>query len=188
MEPKGDVTQILAQLCAGNEEARDDLISLVYTQLHTLAENYMRRQSPGHTLQATALVHEAYLKLGGDRDANWESRVHFLRAAAQAMRNILVDHERRRKSKKRGGQLQREPLISTAGFIDSDPPNLIDLDRALTDLAQIDNQTAQVVELRFFGGLSVDQTARALEVSQSTVKREWRIAKAWLKNELFSTE
>lgn len=187
MESKGDVTQILARLCAGKEEARDELISLVYTQLHSLAEHYMRRQSPGHTLQATALVHEAYLKLGGDRDANWESRVHFLRAAAKAMRSVLVDHERRRKSEKRGGKLKREPLISTADFIEAGPPDLIDLDKALTDLAKIDNQTAQVVELRYFGGLSVEQTARTLEISPSTVKREWRVAKAWLKKELFST-
>jgi len=188
MEPKGDVTQILARICAGKEEARDDLIALVYDQLHDLAEHYMRRQNPGHTLQATALVHEAYLKLGGDRSANWESRVHFLRVAARAMRNILVDHERRRKSQKRGGRLKREPLISTTGFIETDSPNLVDLDKALTDLAGIDNQTSQVVELRFFGGLSVDQTAKAMDISPSTVKREWRIAKAWFKKELFSTE
>ncbi|MHC4943315.1 MAG: sigma-70 family RNA polymerase sigma factor [Planctomycetota bacterium] len=184
MEPRGEVTRLLAELCAGNEKARDKLFPLVYDQLHALAHHYMQRQNPGHTLQATALVHEAYLKLGGEQEGNWESRMHFIRVAARAMRSVLVDHERKKQAHKRGGALQREPLVSAEELIDAPAPSLVELDMALTRLGKIDPQCGQIVELRFFGGLTVEETARALNISARTVKREWRLAKAWLKREM----
>lgn len=184
MPSRGDVTQLLADLSAGKNEARDKLIPLVYGELQALAERFIRRQKPGHTLQPTALVHEAYLRLGLDDEATWENRAHFFRITAKVMRSVLVDHERRRQSQKRGGDRQRVPLVNTVE-ITSDPTHcLIDLDAALERLAAMDPQTAQVVELRFFGGLNVEETGRVLGISPRTVNREWTLAKAWLKKEI----
>jgi RNA polymerase sigma factor (TIGR02999 family) len=184
LETRGDVTRLLADLCAGREKAREELIPLLYEELRSLAGYYMRRQKPGHTLQTTALVHEAYLKLVGDRGENWESRAHFMKVAARAMRSVLVDHERRRKACKRGGGREREPLVEASALTENPSHTVLDLDEALDRLSGIDPLTGQVVELRFFGGVSVEEAARALGISESTVKREWRVAKAWLKNEM----
>jgi len=184
VQSRGDITRLLADLCAGKDEAREELIPLVYKELHALAGYYMSRQKPGHTLQTTALVHETYLKLAGGGDENWECRSHFMQVAARAMRSVLVDHERRRQAYKRGGDRQREPLVDAAAVTEDTGHTVLDLDNALEKLSEFDTLTAQVVELRFFGGLSVEDTARALNVSESTVKREWRMAKAWLRNEI----
>jgi RNA polymerase sigma factor (TIGR02999 family) len=174
----------LADLSAGRDGAREKLIPLVYEELHTLADRYIRRQKPGHTLQPTALVHEAYLRLGVDDEAEWENRAHFFRIAAKVMRNVLVDHARRRQSLKRGGGLKRVPLVSTVEITSDPTHSLIDLDAALERLAGMDPQTAQVVELRFFGGLNVEETGRVLGISPRTVNREWTLARAWLKKEI----
>lgn len=179
-----DVTQLLADLSAGKSEAQEQLIPLVYNELHGLAVHFMRHQKPGHTLQATALVHEAYLRLGGDEEAAWESRAHFMRVAARAMRSVLVDHERRKKAQKRKGERDRKPLVDTLQFSENPDHGLIELDDALNRLAEMDAQTAQVVDLRFFSGLSVEETGRVLNISPRTVNREWTVAKAWLKNEM----
>ena len=184
MPSRGDVTRLLADLSAGRDEAREKLIPLVYDELHALAALHIRRQKPGHTLQATALVHEAYLRLGGDDKAEWESRAHFLRIAAKVMRSVLVDHERRRQSEKRGGGRRRVPLLSTVEITEDPTHSLLDLDAALDRLAGMDPQTAQVVELRFFGGLSVEDVGRVIGISPRTVNREWTLAKAWLRKEM----
>lgn len=181
---RGDVTRLLVDLRAGKQAASEDLISLLYEELHSLAKNYMRQERPGHTLQTTALVHEAYLRLGGDEGMPWENRVHFLRVAAQAMRRVLIDHARRKLSDKRGGDRNREALDEELAITEERPEDLLSLDIALNKLSGVDQQIAQVVELRFFGGLSVEETARIMGISARTVKREWRLAKAWLKQQI----
>lgn len=157
---------------------------LVYNELRALAKHYMRGERPGHTLQTTALVHEAYLKLGGEREAPWESRAHYLRMASQAMRRVLIDHARRRKADKKGGKRTREPLDKALDLMESSSTDLVELDSSLDKLAGIDPQLAQVVELRFFGGLTVEETAKVLGISKTTVKQDWSLAKAWLKQEM----
>jgi RNA polymerase sigma factor (TIGR02999 family) len=158
---------------------------VVYAELHRQAANYLRRERIGHTLQATALINEAYLKLIDQREVNWQNRAHFFGIAAQAMRRILVDHARTRHRDKRGGNAENLP-IEAAEFVVSgkDTVDLIALDEALTRLAGLDERQARIVELRFFSGLSVEETAEALGVSKATVKNEWRTAKAWLFQEL----
>jgi RNA polymerase sigma factor (TIGR02999 family) len=158
----------------------------VYAELHRQATNYLRRERVGHTLQATALLNEAYLKLIDQREVNWQNRAHFFAIAAQAMRRILVDHARSRHREKRGGEAEDLPL-EAAAFAAS--PNgssvdLIALDEALTRLASLDERQSRIVELRFFSGMSVEETSEALGVSKATVKNEWRTAKAWLFQEL----
>lgn len=181
---RGDVTKLLLDLRAGRKGADEDLLSLVYEELHSLAKNYMRRERPGHTLQTTALVHEAYLRLGGSEEIPWENRVHFLRVAARAMRRVLIDHARRKLSEKRGGERVREVLDEELAVVKEHPEDLLSLDTALSQLSAFDPQMAQVVELRFFAGFSVEETASIMEVSARTVKREWRLAKAWLKQQM----
>ena len=184
MESRGDVTRLLADLGAGKKGADNELMTLVYGELHALAMHYMRKERPGHTLQTTALVHEAYLRLGGEKDLPWESKAHFLRVAARAMRRILIDHARRKQTERRGGEKCRKALEESAVFGDSPPPDLIAIDNALKKISEVDPQVSQVVEMRFFGGLTVEETARVLRISARTVKREWRVAKAWLKKQV----
>lgn len=178
-----DITALLIDWGAGNQEALNDLAPLVYEELRRLAARELRRERPGHTLQCTALVHEAYLKLI-DQRVNWQNREHFFAIAAQLIRRILVSYARRRNSSKRGGgnfKLEFDELMAPVAERHTD---LEALDDALTALSGIDPQQGQIVELRFFGGLSIEQTARVLGISTSTVTRDWNIARAWLRREL----
>lgn len=176
----GDVTVMLAAAAAGKPQAARDLLPLVYRSLRDLAERQMRQERPGHTLQATALVHEAYLRLVGDRDVGWDGRAHFYAAAAEAIRRILIEHARRIGAKKRGGDRKRE--IANVADLSTDETigEAIDIDGAIEALQQHDPRAASVAQLRFFTGLSIDETAAALNVAPSTVDREWRYARAWL--------
>jgi RNA polymerase sigma factor (TIGR02999 family) len=178
--PTPDLTQLLVQWRTGNRDALDQLMPLVYRELQTLASRYLSRERAGHTLQATALVNEAYLKLIDQRNVQWQNRAHFLGIAARLMRRILIDHARRRGRAKRGSAATHITLVE--GLAASEPRDVdaIALDDALVALEKIDPQQAQMVELRFFGGLTVDETAEVLGISEGTVKREWRVAKAWL--------
>src|SRR2546427_4266302 len=178
------VTQLLIDWGNGNRSALDKLMPLVDRELHRLAHHYMRRENPGHTLQTTALVNEAYLKLIDQKHVHWKNRAHFFALSAQLMRRILVDHARKRKYAKRGGEAQ-QVAFDEAMIVSREPgADLIALDDALEKLAAIDPRKSKVVELRFFGGLSVEETAEALRVSPLTVKRDWSMAKAWLYNSL----
>ena len=179
-----EVTRLLKQWSSGQEQALDRLVPHIHGELRKLAASYLRRERPDHTLQPTALVNEAFLKLIDQRAVTWQNRAHFFGIAAQAMRRILVDHARARAAGKRGDGAQRVPLEDAAaigGMIDVD---LIALDEALTRLASIDTQQSRVVELRFFGGLTLEETAEVMDISPATVGREWKMAKAWLFAEL----
>jgi RNA polymerase sigma factor (TIGR02999 family) len=160
------------------------VIDAVYIELRRLARHHLRREHPGHTLQTTALVHEAYLQLVGQRRVEWHSRAHFFGVAAHLMRRILVEHARRASALKRGGDDVRVPLHSEIAAATDRDIGVVALDDALNTLAALDPQQSRVVELRFFGGLSVEETAHVLGVSPRTIKREWRLAKAWLQREL----
>ena len=179
----GEITQLLKELSHGNREAETRLVPLVYRELRHLASRYMRRERPDHTLQPTALVHEAYLKLVEQRRVSWESRAHFYCVAARLMRRVLLDHAREVKAAKRGGG-QKIPLEPSLVYSEERPGELLEVDEALTRLAERDPRQGRVVELRFFGGCSEDEIARILGVSSRTVKRDWRIARAWLYAEL----
>jgi RNA polymerase sigma-70 factor, ECF subfamily len=182
-----DVTELLTKWRGGDARAFDELVPLVYAQLRQLADHYLQGERSGHTLQPTALVHEAYLRLAGQRDAGFNNRVHFYGAAATVMRRILVDHARRRQAAKRGaGQAAFELDESVAAGID---PHIdfLALDEALDRLAAHSPTPARVVELRYFGGLSVDETATLMGVSPVTVKRYWAFARVWLHRELTAT-
>jgi RNA polymerase sigma factor (TIGR02999 family) len=168
---------------AGKEGASEALFSLLYEELHARARRYMQDERPGHTLQTTALVHEAYLQLGLGGEP-WESRAHFLGTAARVMRQILIQHARRKHSAKRGGDRAREPFHEAVKLFEHSSVDLLALDTALSQLAEIDPRAARVVELRFFGGLSIEETARVLAVSTRTVNGDWKTAKAWLKYNL----
>jgi RNA polymerase sigma-70 factor, ECF subfamily len=183
MEP-ADVTALLGELTKGNPEAGPKLIPLVYSELRRMAAAYMRRERTGHTLQATALVHEAYLKLLGQRSVNWQNRAHFFGIAAQVMRRILIDHARSHVRDKRGGGREAVPLDEALVFSPERSKDFLVLDSALERLAEFDPRQAKIVELRFFGGLTVEETAEVLSVSPKTVKRDWSVAKAWLHGEL----
>ncbi|MCA1816766.1 MAG: sigma-70 family RNA polymerase sigma factor [Acidobacteria bacterium] len=174
-----EVTALLAAWSDGDESAYDRLVPLVYEELHRLAHRYMRRERDDHTLQTTALVGEAYLRLVGQR-VEWQSREHFFATSARLMRRILVDHARARGYRKRGGGARRVPLEDVLEMSDERAAELVALDEALDALARMDERKARVVELRFFGGLEVEETARLLGVSPNTVKRDWRAARAWL--------
>ncbi len=179
-------SHLLAAWNDGDRAARDRLMQLVYNELRGVARAYMRRERSDHTLQATALVHEAYLRLAGGVAIEWKDRAHFFRAAAQAMRRILVDHTRSLKAAKRG-QGRKVVLEETRLISPSLDLDLLDLDGALGELEKLDERQARIVELRFFAGLTVEETATTLELSPATVKREWRTAKAWLRRELGRT-
>lgn len=179
------MTHLLASASAGDEQAVSSLFTIVYDELRRMAASSLRRERPDHTLQPTALVHEAYLRLAHEPEARWENRAHFLAVAAQAMRRILVDHARARNARKRGGGDVRLPLEDVDSVTTALPPDLdlIVLDEALVRLAALDPRQARIVELRFFGGLTVEETATVTGTSPRTVKREWQVARAWLKRE-----
>ena len=183
--PRGEVTGLLAELRSGNKEALAKLIPLVYDELHRLAEHYMRNERVGHTLQPTALINEAYLRLASAEKANWQHRAHFVAVAAGTMRRVLIDHARKQKAAKRGGKQAALPLEDSPEFLSEErSEELIALDEALTRLQELDSRQSQVVELRFFGGLTVEETAKVLGISPKTVKRDWAVARAWLHGEM----
>jgi RNA polymerase sigma factor (TIGR02999 family) len=181
--PVQDVTRLLVQWTEGDPKALEDLLPLVYDELRRLAQRYLRRESAGHTLQGTALVHEAYLRLV-DQNVSWQSRAHFFAIAAQMMRRILVDHARARNAAKRGDGGCKVTLDEGLVSAEQRDVNVIALDEALTNLAKLDPQQSQIVELRFFAGLSIEDTAEVLKISPATVKRDWAMAKAWLFREM----
>jgi RNA polymerase sigma factor (TIGR02999 family) len=180
----GDVTRLLAEISSGNQRAESELIPLVYDELRRLAAHYMRQERPDHTLQATALVHEAYLRLVKQRQVGWQSKAHFFAIAGRLMRRILVDHARAHSRRKRGGTQYRVPLDEAPLFTEERSDELIDVDKALTRLAEEQPRQSQIVELRFFAGLSVDEIAMFLKISPKTVKRDWSVARAWLYREI----
>jgi RNA polymerase sigma-70 factor (ECF subfamily) len=179
-----DITLMLKQLSAGNQDVLDKLVPLLYDELHRLAAYYLRRERSEHTLQATALVHEAYLRLIDQRRVQWKNRNHFFGVAAQLMRRILLDYARKHQAVKRGGAVPKISLDEAMILSEDNLAELVALDRLLTQLTSIDPQQGRVVELRFFGGLSVEETAELMEISPATVKRDWAMAKAWLGREL----
>jgi RNA polymerase sigma factor (TIGR02999 family) len=182
--PPHEVTQLLLDWSNGNQAALDRLLPLVDRELHRLAHHYMRRENAGHTLQTTALVNEVYLKLIDQKNVQWKNRAHFFALSAQLMRRILVDHARNRQYAKRGGGAQRITFDEALVISSERGGDLVALDEALSKLTSIDPRKGKVVELRFFGGLSVEETAEALQISAVTVMREWSMAKAWLYNSL----
>ena len=175
-----EVTRLLVEWGDGDEAALARLMPLVYDELRRLARNYMRRERPGHTIQPTALVNEAYLRLVEQTNIAWQSRAHFFGIAAGVMRRVLCDHARARLADKRGGGAVRVSLVEAAARSDEQTADMLALDEALVELAEVDPRKARVVELRYFGGLSVEETAEALKVSRSTVLHDWSLAKAWL--------
>jgi RNA polymerase sigma-70 factor, ECF subfamily len=179
---------MLGELRAGRREVESRLIEAVYPELRRIARRYMRAERPTHTLQATALVNEAWLQLAGSADMDWQNRSHFFAVAAQLMRRILVDHARQRKAWKRDGRRQRTELSDTLVICDDRLDEILLVDAALTRLAQWDPRQSKVVELRFFSGLTEDEAAEILGVSPSTVKRDWRMARAWLHGELCGSD
>lgn len=183
--PKGEVTALLQDWSGGDRQALERLMPLVYGELRRLAGSYLRSERPDHTLQPTALVHEAYLRLIDQRKVVWKNRAHFFGIAAQMMRRILVDHARRRQAAKRDAERFRVVSGTTGGAAaEDDAPDLLALDSALDALERLDPRQARIVELRFFAGLTVDETAEVANVSSATVKREWRPARAWLRREI----
>lgn len=185
MQPSaGEVTRLLVELRSGNPEAKAKLIPLVYNHLHRLAERAMRCERPDHTLQPTALVHEAYLRLVPQQGTDWQDRAHFFGVAARLMRQILVDHAKFKNAEKRGGKVKTLTFDEVLEFSPARSCELIELDDALKSLERLDRRQAQVVELRFFGGLAVEDTAQVLGISPRTVKREWRVARLWLHREM----
>jgi len=183
-----EVTQLLKDWSGGDEGALGKLIPLVQPELHRLAHHYMSRERTGHTLQTTALLNEAYLQLVDDPKRNWQNRTHFMAAAAQLMRRIIVDYARERRSLKRGGGALKVSLDEAALVTEKQSEELLALDEALERLGVQDPRKRQIVELRYFGGLTVEETAEFLKLSHRTVKREWRIAKAWLYRALSGEE
>jgi RNA polymerase sigma factor (TIGR02999 family) len=179
-----DVTQILQEVSGGDKDAPARLMPLVYDELRRLADHYLRQERPDHTLQPTALVHEAYLKLIDQTRVDWQNRAHFFGVAAQLMRRILVDHARRHRASKRGGLRQKLTLDEAVDYSQPRDLDLVALDDALNALAQMDARQSQIVELRFFGGLTIEETAEALGISPATVKVDWSMAKAWLRREI----
>jgi RNA polymerase sigma factor (TIGR02999 family) len=182
---KSNVTELLLSLTGGDQSALDKLLPLVYNELRGLAERYLRRERADHTLQATALVHEAYLRLVDQNNVQWQNRAHFFGVAAQMMRRILVDHARASQTQKRGAgalKVSLDELIELPA--ERATSEMLALDEALTALESFDAQKSRVVELRFFGGLSIEETAEVMGVGTATVTRQWRMAKAWLYKEV----
>jgi RNA polymerase sigma factor (TIGR02999 family) len=180
MTEQTGITQLLTQVGDGDQAAVDALLPLVYQELRRLANHYLRRERPDHTLQATALVHEAYLRLIDQTNISWQNRAHFFSVAAQVMRHILVDHARAHHAAKRGEGLRKLSLDEAVSFFEERDVNLVALDEALDGLAQLDQQQSRIVELRFFGGLTIDEIAEVLKITPGTVRYNWRMAKAWL--------
>lgn len=185
MEPSPtDVTLMLKQLSMGKQDMLEKLVPVLYDELRRLAAYYLRQERSNHTLQATALVHEAYLRLVDQREVEWKNRNHFFGVAAQLMRRILLDYARKHEAVKRGGSVPKISLDDAFVVCEENAAELVALDRLLTRLTSVDPQQGRVVELRFFGGLSVEETAELMGISPATVKRDWAMAKAWLAREL----
>jgi RNA polymerase sigma factor (TIGR02999 family) len=182
--PANQLTELLQSWSKGDEGAIEKLMPLVYGELHRLARRYMADERPGHTLQTTALVHEAYLRLVDTAHANWDGRAHFFAVCARVMRRILVDWARSRQAEKRGGAVPSLELHEAVAVSGRSGTDLVAIDDALTALTAVDQRKGQIVELRFFGGLSVKETADVLKVSEETVQRDWKLAKSWLRHEL----
>ncbi len=179
-----EITKLLIKLSNGNRDAVDQLLPLIYDELKRLAGNYLRRERSGHTLQPTALVHEAYLKLVDINQVNWQNRAHFMGVAANQMRRILIDYARQHNAEKRGNEFQIVGLDENIDKAAEQSLELVALDDALNELAKVDAVKAKIVELRYFGGLTTEETAEVLGVSPITVKRHWRMTKAWLYGQL----
>lgn len=179
-----EVSRLLHDWGNGNPQALEKLVPLIYHELRQIAHACLYRERPGHTLQTTALVHEAYLKLIDQRDTRWQNRAHFFAIAAQAMRRILVDSARRHTAVKRGGKAENLSLDEAANVSLEPDPILLPLDEALNKLAEIDPQQSRIVELRFFGGLTIEETAEVMSLSADRIKREWAMARAWLRQDL----
>lgn len=176
-----EITEMLREWSGGKQEALDAILPLIYDELHRQAANFLRKERPGHTLQTTALIHETYVKLINQREVNWQNRAHFFGIAAQAMRRILVDYAKARHREKRGGAEENLPFEETLIAVTGERSiDLVNLDEALMRLAKLDERQAKIVELRYFGGLSIEETADALNISSATVKTDWRTARAWL--------
>ena len=179
-----NITDLLVSYGRGDKESLDKLMPVVYDELRRQAARYLRREQPGHTLQTTALIHEAYVRLVDQRNVQWQNRAHFFGIAAQMMRRILVDHARTKKRAKRGGSDIKVSLDDATVAVKGQDLDVVAVDEALTRLAKIDEQQSRVVELRFFSGLTVEETAEVMGISPATVKRDWSLAKAWLHREL----
>jgi len=179
------ISRILQEWSEGRKEASEELMPLVYDELRRQASRYLRRERPGHTLQTTALIHEAYLRLVDQRGVSWQNRAHFFGIAAQAMKRILVDYAKARHRDKRGGAAENLPLDEARFVVTGEKGvDLIALDEALARLAKFDPQQASIVDLKFFGGFTIEEIAETLRISRATVKREWNSAKAWLHGEI----
>lgn len=187
-EAPQNVTKLLIGWGQGDKEALDQLVPIVYDELRRQAARYLRRERVGHTLQTTALIHEAYLRLIDQKNVQWQNRAHFFGIAAQLMRRILVDHARTKKRAKRGGSDVRVSLSDVQVVAKGKDLDVVALDEALGRLAEIDEQQSKIVELRFFSGLTVEETAEVLSISPATVKRDWSMAKAWLHREISNDE
>ena len=183
-QPSQNVTQLLIGWSKGDKEALDSLLPLVYEELRKQAARYLRHERVGHTLQTTALIHEAYLKLVDQKNVHWQNRAHFFGIAAQLMRRILVDHARTKKRAKRGGSDIRVSFNDANVMGQARDLDIVALDEALSRLAEVDPQQSRIVELRFFSGLTVEETAEVMSISPATVKRDWSMAKAWLHREI----
>ena len=184
MSSPPNITELLAGYSRGDKDALDQLMPIVYEELRRQASRYLRREQVGHTLQTTALIHEAYVRLVDQRNMQWQNRAHFFAIAAQLMRRILVDHARTKKRVKRGGSDIRVSLADADVAAKDQDLDVVALDEALQRLSHIDEQQSRVVELRFFSGLTVEETAAVMGISPATVKRDWSMAKAWLHREL----
>ena len=182
--PQHQITQLLAEWSDGNQAALDELYPLVYEELHRLARRYMSRERKGHTLQTTALINEAYVRLVDQRNVRWANRSHFFAISAQIMRRILIDHARRHAYAKRGGGAKQVSLEEAAIVAPDQASELVRLDEALKSLAKLDERRCHVVEMRYFGGLSNEEIAGVLKVSENTVTRDWNLARAWLYQQL----
>ena len=178
------ITQLLVDWDKGDEFAFEQLMPLVYEELRRMARGYMRRQPSGHTFQTTELIHEAYLKLANQETQNWQSRAHFFGVAAQAMRHILVDYARSKNSEKRGGLAEKITLADNLVTSENRSEEIVALDDALKQLAILDERKSRVVEMKFFGGLNIEEIAEVLKLSPETVKRDWKFARTWLLREL----
>ena len=179
-----EITQLLAEWSDGNQSALDELYPLVYDELHRLARRYMSRERKGHTLQTTALINEAYVRLVDQKNVHWANRSHFFAISAQIMRRILIDHARRHAYAKRGGGARQVSLEEAATVVPNKSEELLRLDEALKSLAEMDPRRSQVVELRYFGGLNNEEIAGVLHISENTVTRDWNMARAWLYQQL----
>jgi RNA polymerase sigma-70 factor (ECF subfamily) len=177
---EGNLTELLHDWREGDKAALDRLTPLVYDELRRIAHRYVQREREGHTLQTTALVNEAYLRLAGQQKVDWQNRAHFFGVTAQMMRHILIDHARRRRYAKHGGDIQQVRIDEASVMTEQRAADLIALDEALDELAKLDPRKSRVVELRYFGGLSLEETAEVVDISLMTVRRDWRAAKAWL--------